>query len=249
MRAVILAAGRGRRLGVLSYGKPKCLLEIGGKTILERQLTALQVVGVERFTIVTGFNASMVASQARWIVDGRAEFVYNSRFAATDTAYSLHLALQNGAEAIYYLSGDVIVNPEMLTRLARTGAASAILADRNEFCNQDAKILLSNSRIIRLNHRLPIDMADGRFIGAARFSRRSAKSLQTILDAIIDSQGSRFPKVEDAIDRILDRHFIEAIDISDLPYAQIKTEQDLIRARTTLAPQLRHSDRTYSLVA
>ena len=65
MRAVILSAGQGSRLLPLTEDTPKCLLEVGGRTILARQLSALRAVGVTAATIVVGFRAAAVEAEAR----------------------------------------------------------------------------------------------------------------------------------------------------------------------------------------
>ena len=59
-RAVILAAGRGRRMGEMTEGRPKCLLPVGGQSLLEHQLATLSALGVAKITVVIGYCSDLV---------------------------------------------------------------------------------------------------------------------------------------------------------------------------------------------
>ena len=61
MKAIILAAGRGSRMNELTYDKPKCLIEINGKTLLDWQLEAIKSVGINEIGIVTGYKREMLS--------------------------------------------------------------------------------------------------------------------------------------------------------------------------------------------
>ncbi|PYK48280.1 MAG: nucleotidyl transferase, partial [Verrucomicrobia bacterium] len=60
MRALILAAGRGSRMGDLGDDRPKCLIELQGRPLIERQITALRRSGVEEIGVVRGYRAEMI---------------------------------------------------------------------------------------------------------------------------------------------------------------------------------------------
>ena len=60
MRAVILAAGRGSRMGPFGDDRPKCLIELAGKPLIERQIAALLRGGVEEIGVVRGYRAEMI---------------------------------------------------------------------------------------------------------------------------------------------------------------------------------------------
>ena len=86
--ALILAAGRGLRLNGSSNGDPKCLLEVGGRPLIQHQIAVLRALGVERICIVVGYCADRV----RAVVGDSCSYVLNSRFADTNSLYSLWLA-------------------------------------------------------------------------------------------------------------------------------------------------------------
>ena len=62
MRAIILAAGLGRRFGAATAELPKCLLEVGGQTLIQRSLDNLAACGIEETIIVTGHQAERILS-------------------------------------------------------------------------------------------------------------------------------------------------------------------------------------------
>lgn len=77
MKAIILAAGRGSRMKGLTDQKPKCLVELRGKTLLEWQLKALREAGVSEIAVVTGYRRELLAAY------GLTEF-HNPRWAETN---------------------------------------------------------------------------------------------------------------------------------------------------------------------
>ena len=81
MTAIILAAGVGKRLLTASGGRPKCLVEIGGKSLLVRLIEGLAAAGVRDAVVVTGFGAEAVRAAVGDEIGGvRIRFVVNHRF-------------------------------------------------------------------------------------------------------------------------------------------------------------------------
>jgi len=97
MRAVILAAGRGRRMGHLGGDRPKCLVELEGKPLIERQIAALRRGGVDEIGVVRGYRAEMID------FPGLSYFA-NERWAETNMVMSLAAAVP------WLVSGPVIVS-------------------------------------------------------------------------------------------------------------------------------------------
>ena len=85
MRAVILAAGRGSRMGAFGEARPKCLIELAGKALLDRQLAALSAGGVSELGIVRGYRAEMLARPGLVCFE-------NPRWAETNMVMSLAAA-------------------------------------------------------------------------------------------------------------------------------------------------------------
>lgn len=123
-RAVILAAGRGTRLGASAAGKPKCLAELAGKTLLDRQLAALQTCGVREIALVGGFEADQLISRGHRVI-------LNPRFAQTNMVASLFCAEDffSGHELIVAY-GDIVYEPRVLQALLAAEGPAAVVVDR-----------------------------------------------------------------------------------------------------------------------
>lgn len=111
MRAIILAAGRGSRLQEMTAARPKCLIEIDGQTLLERQLKSLHQAGITEIGVVRGYMADKIA------VDG-AKYFENPRWSETQMVRSLMCAqewLETSACIVCY--SDIIYQPEPIQLL------------------------------------------------------------------------------------------------------------------------------------
>ena len=126
MKAVILAAGAGTRLGSLTEQIPKCLLPIGGRALLDHQLDALAEAGIRDVTVVAGFQASRVVEH----VGTRCQVLLNEDYRSTNSIVSLHRARAAvRGEAFLFQNSDVLYSPELIRRFVtspRTTAAWSI---------------------------------------------------------------------------------------------------------------------------
>ncbi|MCL4519167.1 MAG: phosphocholine cytidylyltransferase family protein [Thaumarchaeota archaeon] len=110
MKAIILAAGLGSRLGKYTAVRPKCLLEIGGITVLERQIKLFRSFSIDDIIIVKGFAAEMIR------VPGVQSYV-NPDYARTNMVYSLFMAEQEIESDVIICYGDVLFDSRTLTSL------------------------------------------------------------------------------------------------------------------------------------
>ena len=110
MRAIILAAGRGSRMGQLGDERPKCLVEFGGKPLIHRQVAALRRGGAQAVGVVRGYRAEMIE------LPGLTYF-HNERWAETNMVMSLTTAaewLKAGPVIVSY--ADIFYRHELVRR-------------------------------------------------------------------------------------------------------------------------------------
>src|SRR5262245_21241000 len=123
MKAVILTAGRGGRLGAVLGNRPKGLLTAGECTLIERQIRTLRACGVESIVVVAGYRAADIRRAS-----GRGvEIVHNLRFAATNSLYSLWLARDLLSDGFIVMNGDVLFHPQLLRDLLSSRYEDAVL--------------------------------------------------------------------------------------------------------------------------
>src|ERR1700678_371011 len=125
MRAVILAAGRGSRLGHLGSDRPKCLVELEGRPLIERQIAALRRGGANEIAVVRGYRAEMND------FPGLAYFV-NERWAETNMVMSLATAASwLRAEPVIVSYADIFYRSELIRGLAGAPGELVITYDRD----------------------------------------------------------------------------------------------------------------------
>ena len=122
-RAIILAAGFEPQLLPLTQDRPKTMLEVKGKTILERQVEALGRVGIRDVVVVRGYKKEQVTAPG-------VRFVDNDRYAETGELYSLLQAEAELDGPCVVLYGDIIFEEPVLEKLLRTQADVAVVVDR-----------------------------------------------------------------------------------------------------------------------
>ncbi|MEX0569298.1 MAG: sugar phosphate nucleotidyltransferase, partial [Candidatus Njordarchaeota archaeon] len=125
MNAIILAAGIGKRLRPLTTDKPKTLINLDGKTILEYICCNLASVEIRKAYVVLGHAKEKVIEYAKYIekkLGMRFVFVENRIFEQSNTGYSLLLALERLKETqndVIIVNGDIIFDFKILLRLIK----------------------------------------------------------------------------------------------------------------------------------
>ena len=224
MKAIILAAGKGTRLNGVDL-KPKCLFEVGGETLLSRQIAALRELQVNDIVIVLGFEAERI----RRLYEHEATFVINSRFEETSSLYSLWLAKEHLLDGFVVLNCDVLFHPELLARLLSSPLGDALLVDLVD--------KISDGRVIDIRKDLNPAEADGENVGIVKFSASGARRLVEEMDTLI-SRGQLRDWAPRAFREFATRFPLHAISTADYPWIKIDFPEDYRRAKEEVFPQI-----------
>jgi choline kinase len=230
VRAVILAAGRGTRLG-LAGGGPKCLAEVGGRTILSRSLDALDAAGVAA-TIVVGHAADRIREH----VAGRqrsASLVVNERYQeGSVVSLAAGLSAVGVGEDVLLLDGDVVYAPPLLRRLVDAAAPDALLVDvGTTFTDEQFMAGIRGSRVVLLRRGTADGHdAQGEWIGLTRLSAGAAARFLANVSAQI-ARGETAGGYEDALAGMLTDVAFAAVPTDGLPWVEVDFADDLARAR------------------
>jgi histidinol-phosphate/aromatic aminotransferase/cobyric acid decarboxylase-like protein/choline kinase len=133
MKAIILAAGLGRRMRPLTDQTHKTLLPIAGTTILNRLLTSLRDCDVRDICVVTGYRSEELTRAVRdHVSDLNVEFVHNPQYEVTNNVFSMALALESISvdDDILLIESDLIVDPRVMHQIVHTRHENAALVDR-----------------------------------------------------------------------------------------------------------------------
>ena len=235
-RAIILAAGRGARLAGQFGDIPKCLLELGGATLLERQLAGLRLAGVRTITVVTGHQASRVAS----VCAGLADVLENERYAETNSLYSLWLARPLLQDGFVVLNGDVLFHPQLLRDLLSSRHADALLvafrdAASSPFGDEEMKVKVRGGRVVDIAKTLAPAESDGENLGIARFSADGARLLTGLMDDIV-ARGGLKEWAPRAFQAFAAQRPLHAIGTRGFPWTEIDFPEDYHRAVQEVLP-------------
>lgn len=125
MKAIILAAGQGTRLRPLTNDRPKCLVELGSKPLLDHQLDVLRGAGINDITVVAGYREDQIKRAGL-------RKILNPRYAFTNMVYTLFCAheLMDGKEDLIISYGDIVYEPRVLQALLDCNAPVCLTIDR-----------------------------------------------------------------------------------------------------------------------
>ncbi len=255
MKAIIVAAGRGRRLGSETEEIPKCMVKVAGRAILHRQLDALAAAGVDDVVVVRGYRGDKIAPPAG---GPPLRFVENPDWAANNIFTSLFYAEREMKDGFLFSYSDIVFAPEHARRLAEAPGPVALVIDRRWRDAYDGRTLHPVSEaelarvdgagaaavVTRVGKRLVSeDEAAGEFIGLARFSAEGAAALADVWrEANARGSGAPFGAaatlnqayLSDGLNALVARGVgLRPLFIDGL-WREIDTEEDLARAEKTI---------------
>jgi choline kinase len=241
VRAVILAAGRGRRLRDVIGDRPKCLARIGDRTLIERQLRSLRACGVDAITVVAGFEADLVRRACGRDVD----IIVNTRFDATNSLYSLWLARDLLLDGFVVMNCDVLFHEQLLCDLltSRDEDALLIAMRRGEaYSDEEMKVCTRRGCVSAIAKTIADEHADGENVGVAKFGATGAALLVQMMQQILDGGGTRewLPR---AFAEFAVRRPLRIVETRGYPWIEIDFPEDYWRACTDVLPSMTDGDR------
>jgi L-glutamine-phosphate cytidylyltransferase len=234
MKAIILAAGKGTRLNGRDL-KPKCLFEVGGRTLLDRQVSALTEANINDVVLVLGFEAERI----RRLCGPTTSFVINSRFEETSSLYSLWLAREHLLDGFVVLNCDVLFHPELLAKLVSSPFDDALLVDlaNNQLGEEEMKVKISDGLVVDIRKDMDPAEADGENVGMVKFSPEGAKRLVDEMDSLI-SRGHERDWAPRAFREFATRFPLHAISTDNYPWIEIDLPEDYRKAQEEVFPKI-----------
>lgn len=231
MKAVILAAGIASRLRPLTNDRPKCLLEIGNRSLLERAIDALVANEIHEIVIVTGYLKEMIESfvQTKY-PDLSVKFIYNEVYASTNNIYSLWLAkpeVLNEKEFIL-LDSDILFEAPMVRMLLESPHANCLALDSHKLGEEEIKVIVNEkNQIIEISKTCSIQEAIGESIGIERMSHAYVTALYEELDQMIVNEKRDNVFYEIAFERLISRgQYFYPVDTSAYFSMELDTVED-----------------------
>lgn len=243
IEGIILCAGRGGRLSPLTDALPKCLLTFGGRTILERCLDGLRAAGVGQIILVTGYRRDLIERFVRDRGYAGISFVVNDRFARTNTAVSLNLALKRTVSDVVVINGDVLFDPTILKDLVALPESHGVAVDADiPMDGEEVKVIVRGDRIIRIGKDLDPGQSLGEAIGLNKIGKDLVPDLIRIYDAL-EEKGELQHFFEKGFDLLpaagpAGEKPIGVFLTRGRPWVEIDTLEDYRYAERDIAPRL-----------
>ena len=174
MKAIILAAGEGKRLRPLTNNTPKCMVNLFGKSLLQWQIETFRSCQIDDISVVTGYRSELINLP-------RLKIFQNKKFETTNMVESLFCASQELSEQTIVSYGDIIFEKKVLDKLIQSKADFSVIVDKNwkryweiRFDNplNDAESLKidTDDNITSIGKKTQkIDEIEGQYIGLMKF--------------------------------------------------------------------------------
>lgn len=233
-KAVILAAGRSSRLYPITKEKPKCLLEIGNKKIIQRQIDALREIGIDDILVVVGYKGDAIVKEVGNQVRCRK---YND-FEKTNNLHTLWSIRDELRDGFFCLFSDVIFDVEIIKRADHSREDFCMIIDTSKVLKGTMGVRILNEKLIQIDCHTPSEKASGNFIGIAKFSKAGSELLLEQMSNMVSGYLKDYYTM--AINILMKKGVnIGYVDIAGLVWAEIDTQEDLNKAKQIfVAPAL-----------
>ncbi|TKS59251.1 MAG: hypothetical protein EWM72_02263 [Nitrospira sp.] len=239
MKALILAAGVGKRLWQVTQHRPKCLIEIGGQSLLHRYLAALASVGIRRVDIVVGYKQEMIrAAVERDSCGVIVTFLVNEQFHRGSIS-SLWVARTALDDDVIIMDADVLFHREILRRLVASLYENALLMDETvRQTGEECMVVVAGGRVIALTKKMPAhyDYA-GEGVGFLKVKHADTPHIVASLRSCIEKEAWNM-EYEDALLEYFRDVKVGYEKIGGLPWTEIDFVEDVRKAELEVLPRL-----------
>jgi len=243
IKAIIIAAGMSSRLAELTDDKPKCMLEIKGKTILQRQIETFNQCGITEIIVIRGYKKEVINYTG-------VKYIYNQNYRRNNILESLMYAESDMDGEFIATYSDILFRTSVVEKLLASKADISIVTDiawkshyKKRFqhpIEEAEKVIVSNNRVVEIGKATNPNEAYGEFIGLAKFTNTGAETLKTNYKRVVAEFGkTQFhtaPSVEqayltDMFQELIDKGYtISNVDIKG-QWMELDTVEDITTAR------------------
>lgn len=239
MKAIILAAGVGKRLWPITQHRPKCLIELDGRSLLVRYFDALAGAGVREAVLVVGYKQEMIRAAVGTGLSGvRVHFLVNEQYYRGSVTSLWHATKEFDGDVLI-MDADVLFHREILRRLMASHFSTALLMDETvKQQTEECMVVVQGGRVIALTKKMPLhyDMA-GEGVGFLKVAHRDTEELVRSLRTYMD-RGEWDMEYEDALAEFFAQTLVGFERIGGLPWVEIDFPEDVARAEREILPRL-----------
>lgn len=176
MQAIIMAAGKGSRLGGLTEDKPKSFLEVKGIKLIEYNIALLHAYGIKDIIVVTGYQTEKFEEYMKKI--GGVRCVFNPFYEMVNVLGSFYMAQEYLTEDTIYMHADTLCAPEIFEKMLASDG-DMVLPVEFKMCDEEAmKIRTKNGFVTEISKQIPCEDGEGEFIGIAKIRKNILPDLK-----------------------------------------------------------------------
>lgn len=241
MIGVILAAGMAKRLRPLTDTKPKCLLQVGEYTLLERTVRAMYQAGIRQFVVVTGYLSDMIRDfLTTHFPQLDITFIHNADYEHNNNIYSLWMAgeVVRGKEFLL-MDSDILCDPAAVVRIAEEPSA-ALAVNRHELGEEEMKVVVdAENRITEISKTCRPEDAMGESVGIEKITAAYSEALYRELDQMILQEQLIDIFYERAFERLIPQgQTFRVVDTTNYFSYELDTPEDFKRAQELMPEEL-----------
>jgi L-glutamine-phosphate cytidylyltransferase len=232
-RAIILAAGQGQRLGPAAQDRPKCLVPLAGRTLIDWQIDALVAGGVKELVVVTGYRAELVEAQVARRDEIAVRTLFNPFYEVANNLGTCWTAREEMEGDFLILNGDTIISAAIVARL-QAGARFPITVTvdvKDEYDDDDMKVQREGDRLLRIGKTLTPDISNAESIGFLAFREAGGALFRGQVETMMrGEEGGRIWYLS-AIDALAATGQVGTVSIAGLEWQEVDFPPDLIAAQ------------------
>ena len=236
-----MAAGMAKRLRPLTDDRPKCLLSVGPRTLLQRTVDSLVAAGITELVVVTGYCAQMVRDfLTSTFPELTIHFIDNPDYAHNNNIFSLWLTRPyTEGHDFLLMDSDILFDPQIIpTLLAKKGDVLAL--NRHELGDEEIKVIVDgDNRVLEISKTCSPQEAIGESVGFEKMTPAYSKALFKELEQMIEGEGLIDVFYERAFERLIPQgHTFHIVDTTDLFSIELDTVEDFKNASQLIPASL-----------
>jgi len=228
MDAIILAAGKGTRLGLDEI--PKCLIEFDNITLIRYQIECLRELGVDEIFIVTGYNSEKIMNHLK---NYQVNFIHNPEFDTTNNIQSVLVTKKFLKNEFICMYGDLFFEKNILKKCINSKHDMTLMVE-TDLRDETTRIKIENNKISHVNKNINFEEADGNFIGMMKCSKNLIDKFFQSIENVVENNLQAYYTI--GIEKMIQDGIIINFETTDgLLWTDIDTAEDLIIAKQVFA--------------
>jgi len=238
MKAIILSAGQGSRLGHLVDDRPKCLIDFNGRSLLDRQLDTLEANGVHEAVVVTGFHDELVSQAiAKRSAGPNVRTVFNPFYKVADNTGSLYMAREELAGDCLVWNGDTLASTALMAKVVANDCSGiCVTIDRKRaYDEDDMKVVEEDGRLKAIGKRLDLARVNAESIGLLAFRAGGAEQFREAIEGAMRTPEGTTIWYLRVINHIAQSVDVWTLDIDGEEWGEVDFPPDVDNARELTA--------------